>query len=210
MDDELLRKIERLEAQVEALTSELIPKVDRGSKRRDKRQVFAGFGLFAIAILIAGTMSASALSGSDTVLSDDIKDTEVHGSDINTNAVSSSKVKDNSLTGADVNESSLVPTCPTGLSRAGDVCYSPLKTMALFGDALTACAGERLRLPSLSEMYLVGAATGDTAFLWVDDAGYYESATVHKLVAARGGSYIFTVSSSQEAYRCVTTVGGRP
>jgi hypothetical protein len=107
MDNELQQRIESLESQIEALTSERIPKVDRASKRRDKRQVFAGFGLFAVALLVAGTMSASALSGSNTVLSDDIKDTEVHGSDINSNAVTGAKVKDDTLTGADVKESTL-------------------------------------------------------------------------------------------------------
>jgi len=108
MDKELLQKIERLEAQVEALTSERIPTVDRASKRRDKRQVFAGFGLFAVAVMIAGTMSASALSGSNTVDSGDIKDGTITSPDIASSAILGSRVRDDTLTGADIKESTLV------------------------------------------------------------------------------------------------------
>jgi hypothetical protein len=102
MNDELLQKIERLELQVEALTNERIPKVDRASRHRDRRQIVSGFGLFAVALLIAGTMSASALSGTNTVDSGDIKAGEVKGSDIAADVVTGAKVKDGSLTGDDL------------------------------------------------------------------------------------------------------------
>jgi len=107
MDNGLLQKIERLEAEIEALKSECIPTVDRASKRRDKRQVFAGFGLFAVAVMIAGTMSASALSGTNTVDSGDIVDGTITNADIKSDAILGSRVRNDSLTGADINEGSI-------------------------------------------------------------------------------------------------------
>jgi len=104
--DELRHEIDLLKAEI-ALTSERLPKVDRASKRRDKRQVFAGFGLFAVAVMIAGTMSASALSGTNTVDSGDIVDGTIINSDIKADAILGSRVRNDSLTGADINESTL-------------------------------------------------------------------------------------------------------
>ena len=207
MDDELLRKIERLEAQVEALTSEHIPKVDRASKRRDRRQVFSGLGLFAIALLIAGTMSASALSGSNTVLSDDIKDGQVHGADINADAVTGAKVKDGTLTGADVKESTLALSCPSGMSLAGGVCYGALNNPgATWYAALTACAGDDLRLPTVAEGQVVEAVKKDFIGIWTDNFFYQGTAEKARIAAEIPG---FTAASDAWPYRCVTTVGAR-
>lgn len=207
MDDELLRKIERLEAQVEALTREHIPKVDRASKRRDRRQVFSGLGLFVVAILIAGIMSASALSGSNTVLSDDIKDGQVHGADINTDAVTGAKVKDNTLTGADIKESTLALSCPSGMSLAGGVCYGALNSPgATWNAALAACAGDGLRLPTVAEGQVVEAVTADFIGIWTDDYYFQGTSEKARIAAQIPGS---TAVSDAWTYRCVTTVGAR-
>jgi hypothetical protein len=107
VSDELLAKIERLEAQVAALTDERLPRVDRASRHRDRRQVLGGFGMFVVALLMAGTLSASALAGSNTVTSDDIVDNGIYHTDIRDSNVTSADVKNNSLTGADVDESTL-------------------------------------------------------------------------------------------------------
>jgi len=105
--DELRHEIELLKAEIATLKEERLPQVDRASKRRDKRQVFAGFGLFAVAIVIAGTMSASALTGTNTVDTGDIKDGNVRTGDIYTNAVIGSKVKDGALRGADLADNTI-------------------------------------------------------------------------------------------------------
>jgi len=207
MDEELFRKIERLEAQVEALANERLPKVDRASKRRDRRQVLSGLGLFAIAVMIAGTMSASALSGSNTVLSDDIKDGQVHGIDINADAVTGAKVKDDTLTGADVKESTLTLGCPSGMSLAGGVCYGALHTPgATWNAALAACAGDDLRLPTVAEGQVVEAVKKDFIGIWTDD--YFFQGTTDKARIAAEIPGITAVTDTWN-YRCVTTVGAR-
>jgi len=132
MDNETRREIEALKAQVEALTRERIPTVDRASKRRDKRQVLAGFGLFAVAVTIAGTMSASALSGTNTVDSGDIVDGTITSSDIKSDSILGSRVRNDSLTGADINESTLalplgyevVKSSPVTLTHNAAVTFS--------------------------------------------------------------------------------------
>ena len=117
MTDELRQEIELLKAQVAALTDERLPKVDRASRRRDRRQVIGGFGMFAIALLMAGTLSASALAGQNTVTTDDIVAEHVRNSDIGSNSVSGSKVYPDTLTGADINESSLNLAGTSGYER---------------------------------------------------------------------------------------------
>ncbi|RNL59952.1 hypothetical protein EFK50_21425 [Nocardioides marmoriginsengisoli] len=117
MDNELRQTIERLEAEIEALKSDRIPTVDRASKRRDRRQIVAGLALFVVAVMVGGTVSASALSGINTVDSGDIKNgqvksadigtEQVYGNDIKNGAVASADVADNSLTGTDIKESAL-------------------------------------------------------------------------------------------------------
>ena len=62
--------------------------------------------------LVMGGGTAVALSGHNTVFSDDIVNKQVKRADVGTNAVDTTKVVDNSLTGDDVNESTfgMVPT----------------------------------------------------------------------------------------------------
>lgn len=107
MTDELLAKIERLEAEVAALKDERLPKVDRASKRRDRRQVLGGFGMFILALTVAGTLSASALAGTNTVASDDIIDGQIYTTDIRDSTISGTDVRNSSLTGADIGDNSL-------------------------------------------------------------------------------------------------------
>lgn len=56
--------------------------------------------------LVLGGGTAVALSGSNTVFSDDIRNGEVKRADVRANAVNGGKVADNSLRGRDVDESS--------------------------------------------------------------------------------------------------------
>ena len=62
---------------------------------------------YAALTLILTTGAAQSLSGSNTVLSDDIVDGQVTYADIRDNAMTGKKILDNSITGADVNESTL-------------------------------------------------------------------------------------------------------
>ncbi|MDR7086601.1 hypothetical protein J2X11_001440 [Aeromicrobium panaciterrae] len=65
------------------------------------------FGYTALTVLLTAG-AAQALSGSNTVRSDDIVASNVKNSDIGTSAVTSSKVALDTLTGDDINESTLV------------------------------------------------------------------------------------------------------
>lgn len=121
MTNELRQEIDLLKAQVAALTDERLPKVDRASKRRDRRQVLGGFGMFVIALLMAGSLSASALAGSNTVTSDDIVDNGIYHTDIRDSTLTGTDVKNDSLTGSDINESSLnVASGLTSFGSGGD------------------------------------------------------------------------------------------
>ena len=199
MSEELRQEIELLKTQIAALTDERLPKVDRASKRRDRRQVLGGFGMFAFALLVAGTLSASALAGSNTVTSDDIVDNGIYYTDIRDSNVLSADVKNNALTGDDVNEATLVPTCTSGMIRAADVCYGPPRTANTQFAAHFDCVDEYLRLPSIPEALRITNSVGGV--LWTDELST---------------GPIFAVSNSYgtdanlHPYRCVTSVGARP
>src|SRR3712207_2521695 len=77
--------------------------LSRLSSRLTYANIVSSLALFLV--LTGGT--AVALTGSNTVFSDDITNGQVTNPDIGANAVGGGKVFDNSLTGADLNESSL-------------------------------------------------------------------------------------------------------
>ena len=78
--------------------------------------------------LVLGGGTAVALSGSNTVQSDDLgPGAQVQAADVAANAVNGSDVTDNSITGSDVNEASLDAT--------------PLRTRASQGDCQATVAG---------------------------------------------------------------------
>lgn len=108
--NELNAELDELRARLAALEGERLPKVDRASRRRDRRQVIGGVGLFVVALGLAGAVSASALSGSNTVTSDDIVDGQVLYADIKNGAVTGGKLLDNSVTSADIANGTLAAT----------------------------------------------------------------------------------------------------
>ncbi|SRR5690348_5997629 len=83
--------------------------------RRDLK-VVAGAG--ALMVLLFSVGPAQALSGTNTVTSDDIIDGQVKTTDLGLSAVTSARVKDNSLTGADINEATLHPRLEFMVVRA--------------------------------------------------------------------------------------------
>jgi len=107
---ELQAEIDELRARLAALEGERLPKVDKASRRRDRGQVIGGIGLFVVALGVAGAVSASALSGSNTVTSDDIVDGQVLYADIKNGAVTGAKLLDNSVTSADIANGTLAAT----------------------------------------------------------------------------------------------------
>jgi hypothetical protein len=95
-------------------------------KRLRSRLTYANVMASIAAFLVLSGGTAAALSGSNTVQSDDLgPGSQVTAPDVAANAVNGSDIVDNSLTGADVNESSLLASRviaqPTGgtLSATG-------------------------------------------------------------------------------------------
>ena len=100
---------ESLEDRVAQLESALYwqsAEITRLPRRRVGRA--AAYVLVLVVTLGLGTYgTASALTGSNTVYSDDIVDQQVFGKDIRDGTIRSADVADNSLTGADIAESTL-------------------------------------------------------------------------------------------------------
>jgi hypothetical protein len=157
-------------------------------------------------VLTAG--AAQSLSGSNTVFSDDIVNGQVYGGDIASSAITGSKVYDNSLTGADINESTLGLTCPAGMSKVDDVCYTDLKPPANRLAASTNCTNSRLRLPSIGEAQLLGVVDTSDVPAWTDN--WFLNGSTPFGTATNGLTMWVYPYTTVLAFRCVTTVGARP
>lgn len=205
MTDELLVKIERLEAQVAALTDERLPKVDRASKRRDRRRRYLPtlnvLALIAVLLFTAGPPVYAA--GKKLITGADVQDNSLTGVD----------VANDSLTGSDVNESTLTLTCPSGMSLATDTCYGPLAGTGQWATAVTACRDQGLRLPTVAEAMLVSdhdTTEPDHTLLWTSIFFFDGTANRADVANWLGGLENPDVATAQHQYRCVTTVGARP
>jgi uncharacterized protein YjbI with pentapeptide repeats len=109
---DVLEKVDRLQAEVTRLSEDRIPRVDRTSRRRDQR-LGGAFVLMAVtAVGLAGLGSASALDGTNTVFTDDIV----------SNAVTSTKIADGAVGGADVRDGGITSVdIKDGSGGSGDV-----------------------------------------------------------------------------------------
>jgi hypothetical protein len=120
-----------------------------------------------------------------------------------------------SLSGRDLSDQlmgSLRLHCPSGLARAGDICYETQQSGGTLAQAIKACASKRLRVPSPSELALVfGHLAPDQTPEWVDTQ-YYD------MNGFSTGTLVYDDSSRNihfaednaegpdtEAYRCVTS-----
>lgn len=116
---DLAAHVEQLRAELSALRSQSIPRVERASKRRDRRQVVAGMAAFVVAVSLGGLGGAQALGGSNTVFTDDIVDGNVRTVDIAAGAVTSAKLADGSLRGIDILNGSVASVDVTDNSLTG-------------------------------------------------------------------------------------------
>jgi hypothetical protein len=163
---------------------------------------------FATLIVLLSAGAAQSLSGTNTVDSGDIVDGQVAYSDIRSNAITGSKVLDNSIAGTDISESTLVLTCRNGLTRAGDVCYSPIRPSATWNAALADCADERLRLPSMGEGRVVEQIAPTLPGIWTDD--YFIQGTSTEKAAIAAQIPVATAVTDLSPYRCIASIGARP
>lgn len=102
--------------------------------------------------LVLGGGSAVALSGSNTVQSDDLgPGAQVKAPDVADNAVNGQDIANESLTGADIKNRSGVQTCKPSTVRYGALCVRDTSLLLNWSDASGYCAQIQMRLPSLGE-----------------------------------------------------------
>jgi hypothetical protein len=139
--------------------------------------------------------TAVALSGSNTVFTDDIaNDTQpasgenpaggLVAADLRANSVGSSEAANESLTGADIKNRSGVDTCQAPLTaKFGPICAGSDGGLRTYQGALSYCAARGLRLPSHSEAVTLAVnynvpglppAGGTFDFFWTDAASAYQ------------------------------------
>jgi hypothetical protein len=112
--------------------------------------------VIALFVALGGGTTAVALSGQNTVQSDDLgPGAQVLAPDIGNNAVNSADVANNSLTGADIRDKSGVDTC-VATHRLGNLCVRAENDHRGWFNAALHCANLGLRLPTLAEGMQLG------------------------------------------------------
>jgi hypothetical protein len=171
--------------------------------------------------LLLGGGSAYALTGTNTVFSDDIVNGEVKSFDIATGAVRSPKIADGQvlsadvgnelLTGQDIKDKSGVDTCPSSTLRFGDICAGgPGVVYQSWYDADRYCRDLKLRLPTLGEASTLAAnydvpGVGSFDIFWTDDVYYNDQ--FWAVVATEDADALFVRQLTDTSPRtvCVTT-----
>jgi len=105
----------------------------------------------AVFIALGGGTTAVALSGSNTVQSDDLgPGAQVKAADVAQDAVKGSNVANKSLTGADIAAKSGVDTCVDSVRR-GNLCFRAENFARPWDQAAQHCANLNMRLPTYGE-----------------------------------------------------------
>ncbi len=175
--------------------------------------------ILAFIVLGGGAYAAIHLK-KNSVTSKSIRNGQVKLVDLAPNAVDSSKVKDGTIGSTDLSDglkSSLALQCPSGLRRAGDICFEPsLRPAATFASALQTCAAAGRWLPSVGELVLVFDHLGApqdpqwVAMQYVDSNGTNISYGATLLSEDASRAIGFGYDSADPAiphpqpYRCVT------
>ena len=122
--------------------------------------------------------------------------------------ITGADIVNNSVTGFDVRERSLrgVTRCPKSApNRVANVCFSKSFGAQTWNNALTRCAGRKLRLPTIGEAFLIYRKAGNGT-TWTDEV--VSSAPSDLRAAVRknnaGVSAIGFSTNSNQVYRCVT------
>jgi hypothetical protein len=111
----------------------------------------------------------------------------LNGKSIKTNSIPAKKLK-----------------CPSGTTRHGAICYTPLQTASgWIAAAQTTCVSKRLRLPTSGEALLITSKVGGET--WSDDVIVEGLAGSAARVSA--GTVFATPIGEAHGFRCVTTAG---
>jgi hypothetical protein len=163
--------------------------------------------ILAFVVLSGGT--AVALSGSNTVQSDDLgPGAQVKAADVADNAVNSQDVVNESLTGADIKNRSGVDTCKAPLTaKFGPICAGSDAGARNWLDALNYCAGLGLRLPSVGEAVRLavkfdvpGVSPEENHHFWTDE--FSDPGVL--IVVEESGTISGTTSTNTHQTVCVT------
>lgn len=108
-------------------------------------------------------------------------------------------------------KASLAPHCPNALVRGGPLCFDlQPKSQKAFFDALRACAGRFLRLPSPGELSLIFRYAGTAqSFQWSDSFYWDSNLSLEQAMAvSQNQNQVLSASNFNAAgslpYRCVT------
>ncbi len=142
---------------------------------------------------------------------------------IGSGAISTGKIEDDAVTGPKVKESTLdqVPSaaeadkiggfsaaCPSGMKAVQGLCFdSGARAAAIWGNAVTDCADEGLRLPVPGELTAAAAALGNVAAgngEWTDSFYVTDSEATKAIGVNNTGTEKAFALTSELPYRCVT------
>jgi hypothetical protein len=165
--------------------------------------------ILAFIVLTGGT--AVALSGTNTVQSDDLgPGAQVKAPDVAAGAVGSAAVVNESLTGQDIKNQSGVDNCTHGAVRFGELCVGVANEHHPLYEAQSLCANLNLRLPSLGEALALATNynlpnVDETEPFWTEET-IYNSSTVLGAVVQDDGSFAgYHATTIPAETVCVTT-----
>jgi hypothetical protein len=162
-----------------------------------------------IALFVALSGTAVALTGSNTVQSDDLgPGSQVKAPDVAAGAVGSAAVINESLTGQDIKNQSGVDTCVSTV-RIGQLCMRAENLHRQWPDAANHCANLDLRLPTLGEALELAKThdmpnVDDTEVFWTQDRYQSGTDTVADIVSDNANDGFASLSLELETV-CVTT-----
>ena len=173
----------------------------------------------AVVTALAGSAYAAATVNSRDVVDNSLKSVDLK----NGRGVKGADVRNDTLTGADIVEGTLKARdgCPGAMIRLGGiVCIDPASRGDMsWTDAMELCAGNALRLPTPSELYLArhngvfaGFTVGDR--VWSEtpfdgDPGDIFTIADHAWFMSASGSFGHDVTSQPNQTFCATPLSDR-
>jgi hypothetical protein len=152
---------------------------------------------------IATKQANKAIDGVLPIGSENIADRAVSNAKIGAGAVNRPQIANGAVNGAKL-------ACPAGMQRTSDLCFEQnLRAAKTWTNANADCADQRLRLPSVSEGFLIGRALPVAARdYWTDE--WHTTSDLIAITENMAGSVapLDRNAANPLQYSCVTTVGG--
>jgi hypothetical protein len=122
--------------------------------------------------------------------------TKINGKTIKNNSIPAKKLKKSVLKNLD--------KCPSNApDKTEGICYGPLQAATDWDTANLACAGQKLRLPTIGEGLLVANKTS-APNIWTDEVTDLGPPSQRAFIKAGPGNQIFTGNAAgPHGYRCI-------